>query len=116
MGWSETSNGFVPLNSIVRTHSHTTSATGGVFDDGLLLQQVPGVGACKYTLYAASSSFTLSSDGSGTATQRWSAVATNPAGCGPSFTAGSDFIIQLDGGVGIGTDPGGTFVSKCNNQ
>jgi hypothetical protein len=115
-GFSDTSSGFVPINSIARSHSHTTSATGGVYDDGLLIQQVPGVGACKYTLYAALSSFTVGSDGSGTSTVRWSAVATNPAGCGPSFTAVSDLIVQSGGGVAIGTDPGGTFVSKCNNQ
>ncbi len=111
-----TASGFVPVNSVSRSHTHTTSTTGGVFDNGLAIVQVPGVGACSYTLNPTGSTFTINADGSGTSTVNWTAVATNPVKCGPSFTSHAASISGANGTVAVGSDTNGSFVSKCDSQ
>lgn len=110
-----TASGNFPANSISRTHSHTTSAAGGVFADGSLISNIAGT-VCSYTLAVAGSTFTINAFGVGTSTINWTASVSNPAACGPSFTGHGSFITQAEGSVGVSTDPGGTFVTKCSPQ
>ena len=110
-----TASGNFPANSISRAGRHTTSAAGGVYTDGSQILNIAGT-VCSYTLAAAGSTFTINTLGIGTATINWTASASNPAACGPSFTGHSSFITQGGGANLLSTDPGGTFVGKCDNQ
>ncbi len=110
-----TASGNFPVNTISRSHSHTTSAAGGVFADGSLIENIAGT-VCSYTLAVAGSTFTINAFGVGTSTINWTASASNPAGCGPSFTSHTSAITQADGAVILSTDPGATLVGKCNPQ
>lgn len=87
--WSEgtivTASGNFPAHSISRSHSHTTSAVGGLFTDGSLIVNIAGT-VCSYTLVVAGSTFTFNGFGVGTSTINWTASASNPVACGPSFT------------------------------
>jgi hypothetical protein len=114
-GFAITASGNIPFSSISRTHAHGTSATTGGFDDGLLILNIAGT-VCTYTLTPVGSSLTLKADGSGTSTIVWTAFASNPASCGPSFTSHGAFMTQSDGSVGVGTDPGETGVVQCHFQ
>jgi hypothetical protein len=116
-GWLITSGGNLPVAGISEAIGQATTASAGVDVSGALTENFQGL-VCSFTLVsgATNSFYTIGANGTGTLTQTWAPVASNPPACGSQFVSHAQLAIGVGVQTLVGTDPTSTIRGTCYPQ